>query len=544
MNTLRRTVLWAVALAFASGWTPGAAGPAAGQAPQLTVIVVVDQLTADRTREWAHKPTATGFRRLWQDGVVYANSAYDYATTSTAPGHATIATGVQPSVHGVISNFWFDRRQGRPLASVWDGEFGVSPLRMEAPALADLLHSSYEGGGKIFSVSIKDRGAAFIAGRHGKAFWYSQETGGFVTSRFYYPDGGAPEWLSGYNDGAHRDIPQGWDLLMPVDSYRNQDDRAYERPPEGWTNVFPHTFAVRGTPEYYDQLRYAPQGDRITLGLAMAIIAQESLGADRIPDLLSISLSATDRIGHAFGPNSREAEDNLYRLDRLFADLLDSLDQRLGRERYLLVLSSDHGMSPVPESVPGFDPKATRIFPLQLTRDLNAALRTELEIEEDLVLGLASPWLYFHLDRIEENKLDLESVYDAAANWLAARPEIGDAIPVSRLDDCDSPEICALIRNSTYPGRSGEMYLVAAENSFFSWEPPVYAASHGSPKLRDRRVPIIFYGMNILPRVVARPVTPRHIAPTLASALGLPPQDHWEQPLDELAAVGKGAQRQ
>ena len=154
------------------------------------------------------------------------------------------------------------------------------------------------------------------------------------------------------------------------------------------------------------------------------------------------------------------------------------------------------------------------------------------------------PWAYFDLSVIGKLELDLDSIYDIATEWLQARPEIARTVAVPRLGDCREEELCQMIRNVTYEGRSGEMYVVGSSNSFVSLNPPIYAASHGSPYLRDRRVPVLFYGMALEPQVVERPITPRHIAPTLASALGLPHQDNWEQPLGEVASAGKGAERQ
>ena len=533
MNLFRLLAAIAAALALLPGLAANAADTA--DTPRLAVILVVDQLTADRTREWAHKPSSRGFKRLWQGGVVYSNAAYDHATTSTAPGHATIATGVPPSRHGVISNFWFDRQVRRPLPSVWDGDYGVSPRRMAAPALADLLHAEHQGRSKIFAVSIKDRGAVFIAGEQGKSFWYSVGARGFVSNAFYYPEGTEPEWLAGYNESWHADVPQAWDLLMPGGAYQHEDDRSHERPPRGWTNVFPHAYAQQGTSGYYDQLRYAPDGDRITMGLATLIIEEESLGEDSIPDLLSISLSATDRIGHAFGPNSREAEDNLHRLDLLLAEFLDYLENRLGREGFVLALSSDHGMRSIPEYAPGAQLAATRVFSLRLTDRLNRHLSARLNVDQKLLTALVMPWLYFNESAIKRLNLDPDSVYGIAGEWLEARSEISRTVPVSRLDDCIEDETCRLIRNVRFEGRSGEMYVVESRNSFVSADPPVYAASHGSPYLADLRVPVLFYGANLRPAVVDRRVTPRHIAPTLAARLQLPQLADWEEPLAEAA---------
>jgi len=411
---------------------------------------------------------------------------------------------------------------------------------LAAPPLADLLHAAAQGRGKIFAVSIKDRGAVFLAGKHGKAFWYSNNTGNFVTSTYYYPNGDVPEWLAAYNARARKGVPESWELLLPEGDYRHEDERVWERPPEGWTREFPHRFSTQGTSLHFDQLRHAPQGDAITAGLAMAIIEEESLGEDHHPDLLSISLSATDMIGHAFGHNSREAEDNLHRLDGLLAEIMAALEDRLGRERFLLVLTSDHGMSPIPETVPGADPQTSRIFASALTRELNRALRSGFGVEQDLVLRTVAPWVYLNFEAIAQADLGVDPVADKAAEWFEARPEISRAIPVSQLDSCESAELCQLIRNTVYPGRSGEIHLVPAENSFFSIEPPIYSASHGSPYLRDRGVPMIFYGFGLQQTVVARSVTPRHIAPTLADAMGLEPLPHWEAPLRELAAARQG----
>ena len=554
MNPIRRLTPLAALLALNPAWAQDAA--VAGEPPALTVILVVDQLTADRTREWANKASSSGFRRLWREGVVYENAAYDHATSATAPGHATIATGVHPSKHGVISNFWYERGVGRPFPSVWDREYGVSPSRLTAPTLADILHSEYQGRAKIFSLSIKDRGAVFTAGRQGKAFWYSVRSGGFVTNRFYYPEGAEPDWLSAYNETAYGQVPAAWELLMPGETYAHEDDRRHERPPQGWTRVFPHEYAPAGTRQYYDQLRYAPDGDRITMGLAQVIVENESLGQDEVPDLLSVSLSATDRIGHAFGPGSRESEDNLHRLDRLLSEFLDFLDSRVGPGRFLLALSSDHGMRPIPEYVPGADPGAARVFSRRLTEALNRRLSSglnatgaqdfrvvgalnrqlssDLNVDEDLVTGIVMPWAYFNLAAIERLELDLDSVRRMAGEWLEARPEIARTVPVSRLDDCGGDRICELIRNVWFDGRSGEMYVVESRNSFVSADPPVYAASHGSPYLPDLRVPVLFFGAGLKAAIVERPVTPRHIAPTLAWALGLPPTEDWEEPLAEV----------
>lgn len=535
MNSLLRPAALALALACGPGMVAKAAD--AGNAPALAVVLVVDQLTADRTREWAEKDSSVGFRRLWEGGVTYANAAYDHATSSTAPGHATIATGVHPSKHGVISNYWFEREAGRPFPSVWDPDHGVSPSRLAAPALADILYSSHRGRGKIFSVSIKDRGAVFLAGRHGKAFWYSTSltgSGGFVTNSFYYPEDARPEWLSAYNESFARQVPAAWELLLPGKDYAYPDERSLERPPGGWTRAFPHRYGPAGSYRYFDQLRYSPDGDRITMGLAQAIIENELLGQDEFPDLLSISLSATDRIGHAFGPDSREAEDNLHRLDRLLAEFLDYLDGRVGPGRFLLALSSDHGMRRIPEYVPGADLQATRLFSGRLAGALNRHLSSRLEVSEDLVTGIVMPWAYFNLPAIERLDLDPDSIYRRAGEWLQARPEITRTVAVSRLEDCAGEELCELIRNVQFEGRSGELYVVESENTFVSSDPPRYAASHGSPYMADLHVPVLFYGANLKPAIVSRPVTPRHIAPTLARALGLSLVEGWEKPLAEV----------
>ena len=196
-------------------------------------------------------------------------------------------------------------------------------------------------------------------------------------------------------------------------------------------------------------------------------------------------------------------------------------------------------MRPIPEYAPGAFVAATRVFSLRLNQRLNRHLSARLDVGEDLLTGIVMPWAYFDLAAIERSNLEPESVYRMAGEWLEARPEIFRTVPVSRLRDCGDDEICRLIRNVWYEGRSGEMYVVESRNSFVSADPPIYAASHGSPWRADLRVPVLFYGAGLRPMVVDRAVTPRHIAPTLAARLGLPQRNNWEAPLAEVAAQSK-----
>ena len=339
--------------------------------PRLVLQITVDQFRGDLPTRYADRLGEGGLRYLLEEGIHYNNAHHAHANTETIVGHVTLATGAHPAAHGMIGNIWFDRTTGLTTYNIEDPDFrlltkgadvdadteidptqkaassdGRSPTAILTTTFSDELASLTGGKAKIFGVSVKDRGAVSMAGHTGKAFWFSKATNQFVTSSYYYDE--YPQWIVDWNA---RKLPESyantaWELLHPIDTYLfgDRDDQEWEAELGSYGRTFPHEFTTPENPYFSTFLTISPAGDRITTDLAKTVIAEEGLGDDEITDFLGVSYSATDYIGHFFGPSSLESEDNILQLDRTLADLFAYVDQEIGLENTLIVLSADHGI--------------------------------------------------------------------------------------------------------------------------------------------------------------------------------------------------------
>ena len=335
-----------------------------GEPPALVLAITVDQLRGDMLPRFCERFGEGGFARLLDEGVHFRDAHYAHSTTYTAVGHATLFSGAHPAGHGIVGNDWADAASGERVYCVEDPRHtlvgapagsphaGTSPRNLVASTIGDELVLASGGRSRVFAVSIKDRGAILPAGHHGRAYWYAKTTGGFQTSTYYHEE--LPAWAARWNAERGADALAGaaWTLLGPREEYvyGAADDRPCERPPFGFDRTFPHALGEGGEGEPLRGLvRYSPFGDELTLSFVEALFEAEEPGGRGVTDLVAVSFSCTDYIGHAFGPNSLEAEDNLLRLDRTLARLLAFVDARVGLERTVIVLSSDHGVDAVPE---------------------------------------------------------------------------------------------------------------------------------------------------------------------------------------------------
>jgi len=347
-----------------------AAPVAAQDRPRLILQITVDQLRGDLPTRYYDRLGEGGFRYLWESGVVYRNAHHAHANTETIVGHTTLATGAHPSNHGMVGNLWFDRETGFTTYNVEDPDYhllsedasvdaateidptqraarsdGRSPAAILVTTFADELRSSTGGKAKAIGVSVKDRGAISMAGHSGTAYWFSKASGEFVTSSYYldrYPD-----WVTKWNDEKFPDRYAGtkWQLMHEQSTYLfgDSDDRAWEADIGGFGRVFPHDYADGSSPYFTTWLTLSPAGDELVLEFAKQALVEEQLGKDAVTDYLSVSFSSTDYVGHVFGPSSLEAEDNILRLDRTLAELFEFVDEKVGLDNTLGVLSADHG---------------------------------------------------------------------------------------------------------------------------------------------------------------------------------------------------------
>jgi len=514
--------------------------------PKLILQITIDGLRADLLNRYGDRFCKDGFQYLLQTGTHYTNAHYQHANTETIVGHATLATGAFPSQHGLVGNAYLDRETGELSYNIEDSKSpllptgknvkqgaqvdpaqklsrskGRSPAALLAPTFSDALAVYSAGQSKIFAVSGKDRGAVPMAGHTGKAFWYSTDSGQFVTSAYYYD--AYPEWVTVWNKQQPADKYAGssWTLLNDKPSYllAEQDDRPYEIDLRGYGRVFPHAFGKTDNPLFYTRLLVSPVGDQLTLDFAKELLVHENLGQDAVPDYLAISFSAVDAINHFFGPSSLENEDIVLQVDRIIAELLRFIDQKIGLQHTLIVLASDHGMAEMPEYMTELGYKAGRLYTEDIIDAANKAGKRLFGIDE-VVRFFFRPNLYLDVDKVTAVKKDFDTVAQSIASALTEHEGIALALPQRDSSPQQTSPVGEQIKHNFHPSRSGDIY-VAQDPYWFLFEKGPIAAMHGSPWRYDTHVPIMFAGNSIRSQTLHRLVHPVDVAPTLSAFLGI-----------------------
>jgi len=538
----------APATGFADDWKPGK------NKPKLVLQITVDQLRGDLPTRYYDRLQEGGFKYLWEEGIVYNNAHHDHANTETIVGHATLATGAQPSAHGMVGNLWFDREAGHSVYNIEDPNYklltvgadvdkkteidptqraarsdGRSPAAILVSTFSDELKSHTGGKAKVFGVSVKDRGAVSMAGHAGKAFWFSKAGGEFVTSNYYYNT--YPQWVTDWNDKklAQSYSEKSWQLLHDSKTYLfgDSDDRAWETDLAGFGRVFPHPYG-KGDGKYYTTLlTISPAGDEITLDFAKTLLVKEKLGKDEITDYLSISFSSTDYIGHLFGPSSLEAEDNILRLDHTLAELFKFIDKQVGLENTLIVLSADHGGPDTPGYLHSLNIPAGYVQPDSWDKDAAISrLKKQFKIKGKLLEKYEPPYLYLSDEVINNKAIDQEALEMAVVKELSAFPGISLAISSTALQRGNLPDTALYhsVINNFNPKRSGNIYIVFEPNWFINdFDSLTVASTHGSPWNYDTYVPIVFAGAGLDNEIVTRKIHTVDIAPSLSAYIGTKP---------------------
>lgn len=533
-----------------------AAEPLHRNAPRLAVLVIFDQLRGDYLARWQKLFSERGFRRLQQDGAWFTNCHYPYSDTYTAVGHTSIATGCCPCEHGIIDNQWYERTLGKEVSCVGSGRYermpplltgqfesgtsakkaasaSVSPERLLAPTVSDALKEATAGKGRVVALSLKDRSAVLPGGHHADAcYWFDYHTGDFITSTYYRLH--VHPWVAEFNHTrpADRWFGKAWERFRPdldYAFYSGPDDVVGEGKGFGQGRTFPHPMMggkTKLSDYYYQALVTSPYGNELLLDLALRAIDAEHLGSGEAPDFLSVSFSSNDPIGHSWGPDSQEVLDVTLRSDQVVRRLLDHLDAKVGKGRYVLALTADHGVCPLPEVARKQGKDAGRV-PNELLGSRAEAFLSKTFGQKDQkdrwIAGRTASWVYLNRALLQQRELNIDQVEATLAGWLKQQPGVLTAYTRSELlnglpaDD----HIGASVRRSFYPERSGDVKIVLKPYYLFSSVLGT-GTTHGTPHPYDTHVPLLVYGPGVRPGIRQEAVTPQATATILAHALGIP----------------------
>jgi predicted AlkP superfamily pyrophosphatase or phosphodiesterase len=501
----------------------------AADAPRLLVTVVVDQMRADYLQQF-NKHWKNGFRTLLDQGMVFENARYPYLVTVTCAGHATIGTGAFPHRHGMINNTWWQRKEraltgcsadpktteityGRPI------RLGNSAANLLTPTLADELRSQ-KPGARVVSVSMKARSAISLAGRAADAIvWFDDPSGSWATSTAF-AKGPVPVVKEFVDQNPYeKDLGRVWTLSAPAGTYVNRDAGVGERPPTGWNGLFPHPINGRGgvDAQFFALWQATPLADGYLGRLAASLVDSLKLGQREGTDFLGVSFSVLDDVGHAFGPDSREIEDVLRQLDVTLGTLIAHLDATVGRANYVLALSADHGVAPIP--VP---PRGGRIATDDVRERIEDALATAWGPPKTgtYVESVNFTDVYFAdgvFNRLRGNPTLLSTV----TRGLEEIPGVSRVLRTDQLSDSSRDPIVRMAALSYMSSRSGELMVVPKEYWFLGGRNLGTGTTHGSPHEYDTHVPLILFGGLIKNGRSSTPATPADIAPTLGSLAGV-----------------------
>ena len=501
--------------------------------PKLVVGIVVDQMRYDYlTRFWNHYGDA-GFKRLVGQGFNCRNNHFNYAPTSTGPGHASVYTGTTPSTHGIIGNEWYDKENSQSVYCAGDNtqtsvgtssDAGqMSPHRMNVTTVTDQLRLHTQMRGKVIAVAIKDRGAVLPGGHSANAaYWFHGDDAGLWVSSSYYMQQ-LPKWVEDFNESDRvEDYKKPWTTLKDINSYveSGADNNTYEGLFETETTpTFPHdTPNMRSKTADFEILKYTPYGNSMTTDFAIAALDGEQLGQDEITDFLAISFSSTDYIGHKYGVNSKEVQDAYVRLDRDLERLLKILDKKIGVGDYTLFLTADHAAIHVPAYLK--DQKIPAGY--FESKDMSSKFTEFLKFKfgtTDLIKNSSNNQIFLDHKVIKNLDLSIKEVQETLAEELLSYGAFDRVYTAYQMQHSEYTEgIPYILQNGFNQKRSGDILLVLRPGTIDYIRT---GSTHGSPQIYDTHAPLLFFGKGIKKgSTVLRTEIP-DIAPTISALLGI-----------------------
>ncbi|MFD2588686.1 alkaline phosphatase PafA [Croceitalea marina] len=530
--------------------------------PKLIVGIVIDQLRFDHLYKYQDKYSEGGIKRLITNGYNFKNTHYNYVPTETAPGHASIYTGTTPSINGIIGNSWYDRFTKVEVGNVKDSTTiiigsdqpnsnGISPKNLLTTTISDELRMSNQFRSKVISISLKDRGAVLPGGYTANAsYWHDWQTssGNFVSSSYYMDV--LPKWVKDFNKQKKSDryLNNTWNTLFPIESYTESapDDNDFERILQGNKKpVFPYDFKelrkiYKSLGREYILMWLSPFGNTILTEFAKEAIKHERLGEDKHTDLLNISYSVLDVLGHTVGPQSVEFQDAYLRLDRNIESLLSFLDTQIGLENYIVFLTSDHGSVPTSSYLEKHNLK-TGISRVNEYEDKLSKFLIKKYGQDKWIQEFGYENIYLDRDKIIDANLNLIDFQTTVANFLYDQKGVSTVLTAQQLRVNEYKNgVASMLQKGYNPRRSGDVVMTFSSGFKPSKDPKLNAngvkgTTHGSAFTYDTHVPLLWYGKHIKSGSSTRKIAIEDIAPTLSMLLNIRlPSGATGSPLQEL----------
>jgi arylsulfatase A-like enzyme len=521
------------------------------------LLIAVDQFRYDYLERFGDLFGPNGFKRLLRDGASWTQSNYDHMPTYTAPGHATMMTGAYPAETGIIGNEWPDRSTGKNVTSVSDttvtllggipNETASSPRRLMCSTVGDELRLATNDRAKVIGISVKDRSAILPAGRHANAaYWFSTNSGTMVSSTYYFKE--LPNWVATFNNThpADKFFAKKWERLLPESEYLKR--AGADAPPwenignvSGDTNTFPHTVTGGATSpgrDFYNALDYTPFSNDLLVSFSEQAIVSEQLGQDDDTDVLSVSFSADDYVGHRYGPYSQEVMDVTLRVDQQIGALLDFVNAKVGLPNSIVIVTADHGVAPIPEHAAALGLGGARLRgqdvmgairsaisakynPQNKTPDPTADYIYKYDYNGSLREAFTNANIYFNYDALKRDGVNLDEISEVAGRAALTVPGIARFFTRSQLQRGSTSITDPIERRALhgfYPSRSGDLVLIPEPYKYLA---ETITATHGSPYSYDTNVPTIIMGAGITPGKYYEAASPADIAPTLCALMGI-----------------------
>lgn len=497
--------------------------------PKLVVGIVVDQMRWDYLYRYYDRYQDTGFKKMLNEGFSCENTFIDYVPTVTGIGHSTIYTGSVPAIHGIAGNDFIINATGKTIYCTEDSTVAtigssskagrMSPRNLLSSTIGDELRLATNFRSKVIGIALKDRGAILSAGHSASAsYWFDSSSGNWISSTYYMKD--LPAWVKKFNDQKlpEKYLKQNWNTLYDISTYiqSTKDDTPYEGLYEGQVKPTYPIMTSKMFDKSYEVLRSTPYGNTFTLDMAKAAIENEDLGVGTVTDMLTVSLSSTDYIGHKVGVNAIEIEDTYLRLDKDLADFFKYLDSKVGKSNYTVFLTADHGAAHNIDFSVDNKLVSSKWSASKVQREMNKILEETFKVK-DIVLSMMNSQVHFNYNLINSKQLNEEAIRKVCVSFLKTQEGISFVVDLDKVGDAAVPEeIKKRIINGHNAQRSGGIQFIL--------NPAVFSAgskgtSHGAWNPYDSHIPLIWMGWGIQQGSTNRQTHMTDIAATIAAIL-------------------------